>query len=105
MRFFGLLMAAGLTLCLAVSPAHAKKHAEADASEKGGLFQAPTAIDKPSMVLDTAIPKVSNRKGDTLRENSPAPADVAAAPATTAPVKAAVPPRNIESMRLHSLFE
>lgn len=115
-RFFRLLVGTALVFCLAASPAHAKKHGAEDSSDKGGLFQPPTAITKPSLILDTSIPKVSNRKGDELRQSAPDAMSVtpdvvtpAAAPATRPsgiiPVKAFEPARTIESMRLRSLFE
>jgi hypothetical protein len=122
-RFLCLLTGIALAFCLTAGPAHAKKHTNDDTTEKGGLFQAPAAIAKPNLVLDTSIPKTTNRTGDALRQSSPdveapAPAapSAAAAPASASsaerapasgivPVRAYEPTRSIESMRVHSLFE
>jgi hypothetical protein len=105
-RSLRLLTGIALALCLAASPAHAKKHGGSDGAERGGLFQAPAAIAKPTLLLDTSVTKVIGRKGDALRQNSPdAVPATSAASVETVPVKAVEPTRSIESMRLHSLFE
>ncbi len=98
-----------MALCLAASPADAKKHVAEDTSDRGGLFQPPAATNKPNLVLDTSIPKVLARKGDALRQGSPdagAPGKRnGAAQSDIVPVRAYAPTRSIESMRVHSLFE
>lgn len=113
-RFFPLAIGCALAFCLAATPAHAKKHAGNDSSENGGLFQPPTAIAKPNLIIDTSSPKVSSRKGDAMRQTVPDAAMTTPAVASgsdrqppngVAPVKAYDPTRTIESMRLHSLFE
>lgn len=112
-HFFRLLTGVALAFCLMAGPAHAKKTNTSDTSEKGGLFQPPAPIAKPNLVLDTSIPKVLTRKGDELRQNAPdvMPATPAVSVVPTAqsnnivPVKSFEPAKDIESMRLHSLFE
>lgn len=108
-RFFSVLTIVAVAFCLSAAPAQAKKHGSDDTSDKGGLFQPPTAIEKPALVLDMSMPKVADRPGDMLREAAPAPTP-ASSPAgsgngSVTPVKAVPPTHPIENMRLHSLFE
>lgn len=118
-RFFPLMAGLAVALCLAAQPAHAKKHGGDDTSDRGGLYQPPAPIAKPSLVIESSSPKVTNRKGDAVRQ---ATTDAAAAPPADVadsvvpaprhlpddglvPVRAYEPTRTIESMRLPSLFE
>ena len=99
-RLFTLLTGLALAIGLAVGPACAKKPGPSDSSDRGGVFQPPTALTKPSLVLDTSVPKVASRQGDQMRQGSP---DTAAASAL--PAKAVVSTKRIDSLRVHSLFE
>jgi len=109
-RFLDLLSGIALALCLVAGPVHAKSHAAPKSGDNGGLFQAPSPVAKPGIVLDTTIPPALTAKSDKARPDSPIP--VAAVPtASVIPAVSITPPQSaesskrIENMRLHSLFE
>jgi hypothetical protein len=106
LRLPGLLSAAVLVLCLVVAPANAKNKTSTNPNQNGSLFQPPSAIAKPGVVLDTSTPPVpktasAGKSGTSVAISAPA----IQPQALVTPAKAIEPTKSIENMRLHSLFE
>lgn len=97
----GTVLAGILALAVSANPAMAKKGAP-DMSETGGLFQPPSPIVRPSLVMDTLIPKA---EAHPAAEPEAPPVHIIRPVAVSIPAKPADIPRTVESLRIYGLFE
>ncbi len=102
-----LSLALVLALTAAATPAFAKKAAGKDTSDNGGLFQPPTPLAKPTLVLDTVAPKIEAQPvtAQPVIAVRASAEDMAKPAAPAQELKPADPVRTIDSLRLHGLFE
>ena len=92
-RSLTVLVMAAVASCVLAAPAAAKKHENAP-SPLGGIYQAPSPVNKPMVIIDTS-----------RREPDANPGSNATTLPDEEPLPPALPIKGVNALRVHPLFE